>query len=212
MKLGILISGRGSNLQAIINATKWPDFPATIGIVIANLPNTRGLRIAEVEGIPTKVIPHNEYSTREEFEKALHMELESAKVDLVCLSGFMRILTKKFVNLWLNRLINIHPSLLPAFKGLDTHARAIKAGVRFSGCTVHFVRPEMDDGPIIIQSVVSVRPNDTSDTLADRILEQEHKIYPMAIKIIAENKISIASGSIRIKDSSYPIIALSNPC
>lgn len=212
MKLGILISGRGSNLHSIIDATKKDDFPATIGIVIANDPNAKGISIASAEGIPTKIIPHDSFPNREAFEEAIHIALKNAEVELICLAGFMRILTDKFVNRWLDRLINIHPSLLPSFKGLDTHARAIKAGVKFSGCTVHFVRPEMDDGPIIIQSVVAVRPTDTVATLASRILIEEHKIFPLAIRIIADNKISIANGLVKIEDSSYPLITLNNPC
>ena len=211
MKLGVLISGRGSNLQSIIDATKKTDFPATISIVIANVANTKGKEIAEAEGIPTKVIPHNSFESRETFEDILNTALENAEVELVCLAGFMRILTDKFVTRWMDRLINIHPSLLPSFIGLNTHARAIAAGVRFSGCTVHFVRPEMDQGPIIIQSVVPVLPGDTDKTLARRVLKQEHKIYPLAIKVIAKEKFSIIDGIVHIEDSNFSSITLSNP-
>jgi len=211
LKLGILISGRGSNLQSIINAAKAQGFPAEINIVIANIPNVKGLEIAEKAGIRTKVIKHGCYDRRESFEDAIHSAMTKAQVDLICLAGFMRILTDKFVNRWPNKVINIHPSLLPSFKGLNTHKRAIKAGVKFSGCTVHFVRPEMDDGPIIIQSVVATQPEDTPETLASRVLIEEHKIYPLAIRLIAKNKISTENGLVKVKGAVTPKKTLTNP-
>ncbi len=211
MKLGVLISGRGSNLQSIINASEAKDFPADINIVIANIPNINGLRIAKKASIPTKIIKHECYKERESFEDAIHSALTKAGVDLICLAGFMRILTDTFVNRWSNKVINIHPSLLPSFKGLNTHKRAIEAGVKFSGCTVHFVRPNMDEGPIIIQSVVAIQPKDTPDSLASRILAEEHKIYPLAIRLIANDKISIKNGLVKIKGSVTPQTTLTNP-
>ena len=148
LKLGSLISGRGSNLQSLIDAALDSDFPAEIVTVISNVPDAGGLKRAQQTNIPTTVINHKDFDGREPFQDALHDALTSAGVELICLAGFMRLLTDSFVNRWLDKLINIHPSILPSFKGLHTHERAIKAGVRFSGCTVHFVRPEMDDGPV----------------------------------------------------------------
>ena len=161
VKLIVLISGRGSNLQSLIDACAEPGFPAEIALVISNVPGVQGLERAEKAGIETVVVNHKDYPNRESFEDALSAVIKPIKPTMICLAGFMRILTDGFVTRWHNRLINIHPSLLPSFKGLHTHERAIEAGVRFAGCTVHFVRPAMDDGPIIVQAAVPIHPDDT---------------------------------------------------
>lgn len=188
MKVGVLISGRGSNLQALIDACAEADFPAEIVTVISNRPNVGGLELAEAAGIPHQVINHKDFEDRESFDEALDEALQAAGVELICSAGFMRILTDGFVEKWRNKQLNIHPSLLPSFKGLHVHERSIEAGVRISGCTVHFVRAEMDDGPIVAQAAVPVHSDDTASTLAARILVAEHKIYPLALKLVAEGK------------------------
>jgi len=191
LKLTVLISGRGSNLKALIDASLAPGFPAEIVRVISNIPEASGLERASAAGIPTAVVPHKDYPDRESFETVLDQEIRSAGTELIALAGFMRLLTKGFVDAWRNRLINIHPSLLPAFKGLHTHERALEAGVRYTGCTVHYVRPAMDEGPIIVQSAVPVLPGDDADTLAGRVLAQEHAIYPLAVRLIAEGRVQV---------------------
>jgi phosphoribosylglycinamide formyltransferase-1 len=211
LKLGVLISGRGSNLQALIDATADPSFPAEIALVISNRTDAGGLARAGAAGIATKVIPHKEFASREAFDTALDTALRQADVGLVCLAGFMRLLTAGFSQGWHDRLINIHPSLLPSFKGLDSHAQALAAGVRFSGCTVHFVRPEMDAGPIILQAAVPVHDGDDEDALAARILEAEHKCYPLAVRLIAEGRISIVDEIVRVADGEFAGAALLNP-
>ncbi len=210
-RLGVLISGRGSNLQALIDACAAPDFPAEIALVISNRPKAQGLARAEAAGITTLVVDHRDFGEREEFEDALHAALKDARVDLVCLAGFMRLLNPDFVNRWRDRLINIHPSLLPAYRGLKTHERVIADGVRFTGATVHFVRPEMDDGPIIVQAVVPVHPEDTPDSLATRVLEYEHRIYVEAVRLIAEGRVRVSGGRVRIADMSTPRQGLVSP-
>jgi phosphoribosylglycinamide formyltransferase-1 len=210
-KLAVLISGRGSNLQSLIDACADPDYPAEIALVVSNIPGVQGLERAEKAGIPTQVISHKDFDGREPFEDALHAALSDAEPDLVCLAGFMRILTDNFVSRWVNRLINIHPSLLPAFRGLHTHERVLEAGVRFGGCTVHFVRPAMDDGPIIVQAAVPVLPGDDPDTLATRILEQEHRIYPLAVRLIAEERVRVAGDIVLIENAELPAGSLMNP-
>lgn len=203
LKLGVLISGRGSNLQALIDATADPAYPAEIALVISNRADAGGLDRAKAAGIPTKVIPHKEYATREDFDSALTATLRAANVGLVCLAGFMRLLTAGFAEDWHDRLINIHPSLLPSFKGLNSHAQALAAGVRFSGCTVHFVRPEMDAGPIILQAAVPVHDDDDEDALAARILTAEHRCYPLAVKLIAEGRITVVDELVRIAEGQF---------
>lgn len=192
-RVGILISGRGSNMVALIDAARAVDYPAEIAVVVSNRPNAGGLALAQRAGIPTVVIDHKDYATRMAFEAKLHQALMDAHVDLVCNAGFMRMLTGGFVDRWKNRQLNIHPSLLPAFPGLDTHERALRDGVRIHGCTVHFVRLEMDTGPIIAQAAVVVEPGDTPDTLAARVLQAEHKLYPHALRLVA-------SGAVRVSD------------
>ena len=211
MKVGVLISGRGSNLQSLIDASQAPGFPAQIAIVISNVPDVEGLARAERAGIATCVVDHKNFDGRGPFEDALHAELIAASVELVCLAGFMRLLTEGFVGRWLDRMINIHPSLLPAFKGLHTHERALDAGVRFGGCTVHFVRPAMDDGPIIVQAAVPILANDTADALSARVLAEEHRIYPLAVKLIAEGRARVDGARVTVANALAPDTALINP-
>ena len=185
-RVAILISGRGSNMTALIEGAKAKDYPAEIALVVSNRPDAAGLDRARSCGIPTAVIDHTTFGgDRETFEQALDRELREQRIDLVCLAGFMRLLTPWFVNRWSGRMLNIHPSLLPQFKGLYTHRRALEAGVKRHGATVHFVVPEMDAGPIVIQDSVAVHENDTEETLAARVLELEHQIYPRALRAVA---------------------------
>lgn len=184
--IAVLISGRGSNLQCLIDACAAEDYPARIVAVISNRPDAYGLERAKEAGIPAIAIDHKAHDTREDFEHALDTALREAGAEFVCLAGFMRILTEGFVNAWEGRMINIHPSLLPKFKGVDTHARAIEAGESEHGCTVHWVTPGMDEGPVIVQARVPVLPGDTPETLAARVLVEEHRLYPLALKIALE--------------------------
>ena len=197
LRLGVLISGRGTNLQAIIDACESPDFPAEIAIVISNRPNAGGLDRAKSAGLNTLVIDHKDFGKGEEgrsaFEAPLTAALEDAGVDLICAAGFMRLTTKNFTTKWRGRFINIHPSLLPAFKGLNVHERMIEQGVKVAGCTVHFVSAEMDSGAIIGQAALAVAPADTAETLAERILVLEHQLYPACIRLIAEGGVKLAS-------------------
>lgn len=209
LKIGVLISGNGSNLQSIINACEDSNFPAELAIVISNKADAYGLVRAKKSNIKTKVIEHENFRHRSEFEKNINRALIEANVELVCLAGFMRILTNTFVCSWKERLINIHPSLLPAFKGLNTHQRAIECGVKFSGCTIHFVSSEMDEGPIILQAAVPVHQHDTSKTLAKRVLDTEHKLYPFAIRLFANKRIRIEKDLVKfanIQDSNEILI------
>ena len=190
LKLAILISGRGSNMKALLEAARDPSFPAQPVLVLSNRPDARGLETAAAEGIATHAIDHKTFGKdREAFERALHEQLEAAGVEIIALAGFMRVLTPWFVNTWQGRMINIHPSLLPKYKGLDTHQRAIDAGDSEAGCTVHWVSPGVDDGEIIQQAAIPILPEDTADSLADRILPVEHRLYPEALaKACAEIK------------------------
>lgn len=181
--IAVLISGRGSNLQCLIDACAQPDYPARIVAVISNRPDAYGLERAREASITAIAIDHKAFETREDFEAALDAALREAGAEFVCLAGFMRILTPGFVNAWSGRMINIHPSLLPKFKGVDTHARAIEAGETEHGCTVHWVTPGMDEGPTIAQARVPVLPGDTPETLAARVLVEEHRLYPVALKL-----------------------------
>jgi phosphoribosylglycinamide formyltransferase 1 len=191
LKVGVLASGRGSNLAALIEAAADPAYPAEIALVIVNVKGAPALDRAKAAGIPTKLIEHRAFPDRTAFDAALDGVLREAGVELICLAGFMRLLTPRFVEAWRDRMINIHPSLLPAFPGLDTHARALQAGVKIAGCTVHFVRAETDSGPIIAQGAVPVLRKDTPDTLAARVLEAEHRIYPLALKLVAEGRVRV---------------------
>jgi phosphoribosylglycinamide formyltransferase 1 len=211
LKIGVLISGNGSNLQSIINACEDSNFPAELAIVISNKANAYGLVRAKKSNIKTKVIEHENFKHRSEFENNINRALIEANVELVCLAGFMRILTDTFVCSWKERLINIHPSLLPAFKGLNTHQRAIECGVKFSGCTIHFVSSEMDEGPIILQAVVPVHQHDTSKTLAKRVLDTEHKAYPFAIRLFANKRIRIEKDLVKFTNIQVSNEILINP-
>lgn len=185
-RVAVLISGRGSNMAALIEAAKAPDYPAEIVLVLSNVPGAGGLATAAANGIATATVDHKAFNrNREAFEQAMQAELERHRVDIVCLAGFMRILTPWFVGQWEGRMINIHPALLPAYKGLDTHARALADGAREHGATVHFVTPGMDEGETILQEAVPVLPGDTPETLGRRVLEVEHRIYPQALRMIA---------------------------
>lgn len=186
LNLAVLISGRGSNLQALIEACAQTDFPAKIKIVLSNVPGAAGLEKAQDAGIRTETVSHKEYTDRESFETALLAALGNCNVDLICLAGFMRLLTPYFIDRWPERIINIHPSLLPDYKGTHTHERVLKDGKTQTGCTVHYVVPAMDSGPVIVQRTVPVKDDDTPDTLAARVLEQEHIAYPEAVRIVAK--------------------------
>ncbi|MGV1013390.1 MAG: phosphoribosylglycinamide formyltransferase [Methyloceanibacter sp.] len=191
-RVGVLISGRGSNLQVLIDAAQTPDYPAEIVLVISNVPGAAGLARAEAAGIPTRTINHKDFASREAFDAALIAALDEAGVELLCNAGFMRLHSEGFVRHWWNRHLNIHPSLLPAFKGLRTHARALEEGVKVTGCTVHFVRPELDSGPIVAQTEVPVLDGDTPESLAARVIEAEHRLYPHALALVA-------SGAVRVE-------------
>jgi len=195
-RVGVLISGRGSNLQALIDACAAPDFPAKIVLVVSNVPEAQGLVRAELAGIPTATINHKDYPSREAFDAALDEALNAEEVELLCNAGFLRLHTEGFVANWLNRHLNIHPSLLPAFKGLDTHARVLAAGVTITGCSVHFVRHEMDSGPIVAQAAVPVQPGDSEESLSARVLQAEHRLYPHALKLVAGGLIRIQGDSV----------------
>ena len=212
LKVAVLISGRGSNLQALIDACAERAFPAEIGLVLSNRGDAQGLERAAQAGIPAQVISHRDYATRDSFDAALDAALQPAGVGLICLAGFMRLLGEVFVERWRDRLINIHPSLLPAFRGLDTHSRALAAGVRFTGCTVHFVRAAVDDGPIIVQAAVPVLPGDDEAALAARVLAAEHRAYPLALRLIAEGRVRVADGGrVEIRRAAAPSDAVLNP-
>ncbi len=210
LKVGVLISGSGTNLQALIDDCARADAESEIVLVLSNRADAFGLTRAERADLPQRVIDHRAFEARAAFEQALSDALEASSVELVCLAGFMRVLTADFVEHWRNRLINIHPSLLPAFKGLDTHDRAIEAGVRIAGCTVHFVRPEVDNGPIIIQAAVPVLPDDTAESLAARVLREEHRCLPLAVRLIAQGRVSVV-GERCVIEAEAPSVALVNP-
>ena len=194
-RVAILISGRGSNMQSLVGAMRAPEFPAEPAVVIANRPEALGLSWAEEQGIPAVAIDHRKFANRMAFEARLHEALLAHGAELICLAGFMRMLTGGFVDRWQDRLMNIHPSLLPLFPGLHTHRRALDSGALVAGCTVHFVRTEMDSGPILAQAAVAVLPGDTEETLGARVLEAEHRIYPLALDLVA-------SGRVRVKNET----------
>ena len=210
-RIAVLISGRGSNLQALIDACADPDYPAEIALVISNRPKAQGLERAGKAGIKREIINHKDFATREDFEAALSHALKTAKVDYICLAGFMRVLTASFASDWRGRLINIHPSLLPSFEGLHMHERMIDAGVKIAGCTVHFVSAEVDNGPIIGQAAVPVLPGDDPDKLAERILEQEHRLYPACLKLLIEGKARLHGGAVSYDSTVVASGALINP-
>jgi len=194
VRTAVLISGRGSNLGSLIEAARAPDYPAEIVLVISNKADAGGLATAQRAGIYTKVVPHKEFASREDFDAAIDGALREIDVSLVCEAGFMRIHSEWFVKRWEGRILNIHPSLLPSFPGVRVHEQALAAGVKISGCTVHFLTAELDSGPIIAQASVPVLPDDTAETLAARVLEQEHELYPEALKLVAEGKVKLENG------------------
>lgn len=195
-RVAVLISGRGSNLAALIEAARAKDYPAEIVLVLSNRPQAAGLARAREAGIATAVVDHRPYGEdRARFERALQAQLQTHRIDIVCLAGFMRLLTADFVRRWSGRMLNIHPSLLPQFKGLHTHRRALAAGATEHGATVHFVVPEMDCGPIVAQQTVPVLCGDTEEALAQRVLEVEHRLYPQALRWVAEGRVTADADS-----------------
>jgi len=211
-RVACLISGRGSNMAALIEAAKAADYPAEIVLVVSNVPGAGGLATAAAAGIATATVDHKTFGKdRAAFERALQDVLEKHRIDLVCLAGFMRLLTSWFVAQWPNRMLNIHPALLPAFKGLDTHARALAAGVKLHGATVHFVVPEMDSGPVIAQGAVAVHDDDTEAALAARVLAVEHRIYPLALRLVAAGRVEVAGNRCRVDGGTVPETGLLVP-
>jgi phosphoribosylglycinamide formyltransferase-1 len=197
-RVAVLISGRGSNMMALVEAARAPDYPAEIALVLSNRPAAAGLAWARGQGIAAQAIDHKAYATRDAFDAALDATLTESRIELVACAGFMRLMTAPFVTRWGGRMINIHPSLLPLYPGLHTHARALADGVRIAGCTVHFVVPETDAGPIIAQGAVPVLDGDTPDTLADRILAIEHQIYPHALALVASSAARLVGDRVTI--------------
>lgn len=188
-RTAILISGRGSNMDALIAAARVPDYPAEIALVASNRPDADGLAKAKAQGIAVAAVDHKIYAGREEFERSLQIVLETHRIDFLCLAGFMRLLTPWFIEQWRGRMLNIHPALLPAYRGLHTHERALADGVKIHGCTAHFVAPEMDEGPIVAQAAVPVLDADTPESLGARVLAQEHLLYPMALRLVASGAV-----------------------
>jgi len=211
LKLGVLASGSGTNLQSIIDACAGGSIDAEVVLVISNNPDAGALQRAADAGLPHTCINHRAFSSREQFDREVVGALQQAGVELVCLAGFMRLITEDFLAAFPGRVINIHPALLPAFPGIDVQRKAIDYGARFSGCTVHFVDSGVDTGPVIIQAVVPILDDDTPDTLAGRILRQEHKVYPRAIQLFAEGRLRIEGRRVRIVDAADDAAALINP-
>lgn len=210
-KVGVLISGNGSNLKALIDASREAHYPAEIALVISSREDAHGLSHAKAAGIPSHVVSPKAHPSREAYDDAVHQMLERHLIDIVCLAGFMRMLSSRFVGNWHDKIINVHPSLLPAFKGLNVHERVVKSGARFSGCTVHFVRPDMDSGPIIVQAVVPVCAQDTPEQLAAHVLKQEHRIYPLALKWLAEGRLTIKDEKVTVQAVGTQPGVLINP-
>jgi phosphoribosylglycinamide formyltransferase-1 len=210
-RIGVLISGRGSNMVTLIEAANAPDYPATVALVVANRPDAAGLERARTAGLDAIVIDHKAFSTREGFEQALDAALSERSIDLVCLAGFMRVLTPWFVARWAGRVLNVHPSLLPLFRGTRTHERALAEGVLVHGCTVHFVVPDLDAGPIVAQAAVPVVPGDTAQSLADRVLAQEHAVYPRAVRMICSGEARLEGSRVVFASSWDARAALRSP-
>ncbi len=210
-RVAVLISGRGSNMQALVAAARSPDYPAEIAAVVANRPDAAGLAWAADQGITTIALDHKAFADRAAFDDHLHAALVAANIELIALAGFMRILTPAFVARWQGRMINIHPSLLPLFPGLDTHARALAAGVKIAGCTVHFVTAEMDVGPIIAQAAVPLATGDTADSLAVRVLAAEHRIYPQALAWVAGGAVAFDTAATASYGKPAPDDGLMSP-
>ena len=198
-------------MAALIDSCRNPQYPAEVALVLSNRPDAAGLTTAREADIPTKVIEHGNYENREAFDAAMTDILAANSVRLICLAGFMRLLSTEFCRRWWDKIINIHPSLLPAFKGLYVHERMLEAGVRIAGCTVHFVRPAVDEGPILVQAAVPIAADDTPDSLSARILQQEHRIYPLAVRLIAEGRARTAGGMVSIDNYHLPRDVLINP-
>ncbi|WP_299393066.1 phosphoribosylglycinamide formyltransferase [Pelagibius sp.] len=211
MKVAVLISGRGSNLLSLLEAAAVPGYPAEIVCVIANRPDAGGLNHAAAFGIAAQVVDHRSYADRTAFEAALTEALDGAGIDLICLAGFMRVLSGAFVRRWENRIVNIHPSLLPLFPGLDTHARALSAGVKLHGCSVHFVNETVDGGAIIGQAAVAVQTGDNAESLAARVLQAEHRLYPLCLRLLAEGRVRLDDGQARIDGAPEAGSALFSP-
>jgi len=212
MRVAAFISGRGSNMLALADACAAPDFPATMALVLSNVADAPGLKLAAERGIAAEAVPHRPHAgDREAHERAIDAVLVRERIDLVCLAGYMRLLTPWFVERWRNRALNIHPSLLPAFKGLDTHARVLEAGARWHGCTVHFVRAAMDEGPIVAQAIVPVAADDDADTLGARVLVQEHALYPHALALVASGAARVAGERVTLRDHPLPATAINPP-
>jgi phosphoribosylglycinamide formyltransferase-1 len=211
-RVAILISGRGSNMAALIAAAKHSDYPAEIALVLSNRADAAGLERAAQAGVTTAVLEHKPFGKdRAAFEAALQAMLDQHRIELICLGGFMRLFTAPFVQHWQGRMINIHPSLLPSFPGVDPHGQAIRAGVTISGATVHFVSPETDAGPIIMQGAVPVAGDDTAEMLAARVLQLEHRIYPQALRLLAEGRVRVANGRCLVTDGTLPLGNLISP-
>lgn len=212
VKVAVLISGRGSNLKALLDAARVPAFPAEIALVIANRPQAQGLAHAQAAGVETQVVEHRGFPDRDAFDRAMEREIRRAGCELICLAGFMRLLGAAFTERWRDRILNIHPSLLPAFPGLDTHQRVLDAGIRITGCSVHIVRPTVDSGPILVQAAVPVLPDDDAARLADRVLTQEHRIYPLALRWMAEGRVRVVNERAIVDGARAPSsLALINP-
>ena len=210
-RVAVLISGRGSNMIALADACTDPAYPAQIVGVLSDRAEANGLQAARARSIPTIALPRARFADRLAHEAAMHERLVAWRAEFVCLAGFMRLLSAAFLAPWAGRIVNIHPSLLPAFPGLDTHRRAIEAGVRFAGCTVHFVRAEVDRGPIIVQAAVAVRPGDDAASLAARVLEAEHVCYPRALRLIAEGRTRVCGEAVKIDGAAAPDGVSINP-
>jgi phosphoribosylglycinamide formyltransferase-1 len=210
-RIAILISGRGSNMISLMEAARAPDYPAEVALVLSNRPDAEGLERAVDAGIEALAVDHKAYSTRESFEQALDDALRARDIEFICLAGFMRVLTNWFVERWAGRMVNIHPSLLPLFRGTQTHRRALEEGVLVHGCTVHFVVPELDAGPIVAQAVVPVVPGDTETSLAERVLDQEHLLYPQALRMICSGRARLDGGRVVFKDGWDSSLALHSP-
>ena len=210
-RVAILISGRGSNMQALVEAARAPGYPAEIVAIISSRPDAGGLAWAKDQGLPASVIHHKDFGSREAFDDAMHQALVEAGTELIALAGFMRLQTAGFVEKWRGRQLNIHPSLLPLFKGLHPHRQALDAGVKISGCTVHFVTEEMDSGPIVAQAAIPVLDGDTPETLTDRILVAEHRLYPHALALVASGRARLDGGIVRVDGTSASAPALFSP-
>src|SRR6476619_4507250 len=207
-RVAVLISGRGSNMAALIEAAKAKDYPAEIALVVSNQPEAGGLLVARAADIATEIVDHTKFSgDHNRFEHEIQALLEKYRIEIVCLAGFMRLLTADFLDKWQWRILNIHPALLPDFKGLDTHRRVLEAGVTVHGATVHFVVPEMDSGPVIARGAITVRPGDSEEALAVRVLKVEHRIYPLALKLVAEGRVQIKNSHVLIDGVPVPNVA-----